>query len=248
MTTWHDDEKFWEHFAPILLDPKRVEDADTEVAQIVELTRLPDGAAVLDMGCGLGRHSLAFARRGFNVTGVDFSSDYVQCAQQAAQEAGLTATFLQGDMRTYAHDKPFDLVASLFTSFGFFTDPEDDFRAIQKMAGNLKPGGRLIIDMMGKEILARIFRPRDWYRASDGSIWIEERELADDWCWVNVHQRVMKGADIREHKFGLRLYSAAELTMLLERAGLQEVRTFGSVRGTPYNHEADRLVALARQG
>src|SRR5690625_5115337 len=55
---------------------------------------------ILDLGCGRGRHSIALARRGYQVTGIDLSKEVVGKAEEIAEEAGLrNVTFLTGDMR-----------------------------------------------------------------------------------------------------------------------------------------------------
>src|SRR5262249_31487266 len=76
------------------------------------------GSAVLDLGCGFGRHALELARRGFRMTGLDFNSAYLELARQEAARQGLEgARFVQGDFRTLAFDAEFDAAYSYFTSF-----------------------------------------------------------------------------------------------------------------------------------
>src|SRR5690625_5483861 len=68
---------------------------------------------ILDLGCGRGRHSIALARRGYQVTGIDLSKEVVGKAEEIAEEAGLrNVTFLTGDMREPL-DQRFDAVLNL---------------------------------------------------------------------------------------------------------------------------------------
>ncbi len=60
-----------------------------EVDFLVDACALAPGMRVLDMGCGPGRHSLEMARRGFRVTGVDFTEQFVAFGQQRAAEEGF---------------------------------------------------------------------------------------------------------------------------------------------------------------
>ena len=89
MSAWYDDDRFWQEAAPLLFRQARWEAAEEEVDQLLELLELPEGAAVLDMACGPGRHALELARRGFRVTGVDRTQIYLNEAARGAEEAGL---------------------------------------------------------------------------------------------------------------------------------------------------------------
>lgn len=68
---WHEQDVFWETVAPILFAQRRWSDAPAEVEKVVSLLGIGRGTRILDLCCGVGRHSLELARRGFHVTGVD---------------------------------------------------------------------------------------------------------------------------------------------------------------------------------
>ena len=64
MVKWHDDDKFWEKMTPVLFPLARIEAASEEIDAVLSLADIQNGV-VLDMGCGVGRHSIELARRGF---------------------------------------------------------------------------------------------------------------------------------------------------------------------------------------
>ncbi|GIX07750.1 MAG: hypothetical protein KatS3mg115_2153 [Candidatus Poribacteria bacterium] len=68
---WYEQERFWEYYLPILIESATPTHVREQVDQIVKLLAVPDGARILDLGCGIGRHCLELARRGYRVTGVD---------------------------------------------------------------------------------------------------------------------------------------------------------------------------------
>lgn len=69
----------------------------------------PAECKILDIGCGNGNISIPLAAMGFKVVGMDFSDEAVKAAAQAAEEAGVMATFMVGD-ETAVPDKSFDII------------------------------------------------------------------------------------------------------------------------------------------
>ena len=70
-----------------------------QVDFVVKAAELSSGAAVLDLCCGHGRHSIELAQRGYRVVGLDISEPSLDLARAAAGEAGVEIEFIQGDMR-----------------------------------------------------------------------------------------------------------------------------------------------------
>jgi SAM-dependent methyltransferase len=247
MKNWYEDEAFWETWAPFMFSKERWQGTPEEVANLISLLKIDPGASVLDLCCGPGRHSLEFARRGFSVTGVDRTKKYLEDARKSADKEGLKVDFVQKDMREFRKPRTFDLAVNLLTSFGFFEDQRDDEKVAKNVLASLKDGGAFVIEMMGKEILARIFRERDWQEV-EGAIMLEERKVSKDWNWMENRWILLKGGQTQEFRFSLRPYSAAELTRLLTECGFAQTEVYGNLAGAPYDHQAKRLVVVAQKG
>lgn len=243
---WHDSDCFWEETAPIMFPESRLGSAATEVGHAVALLGLPAGASILDLCCGPGRHSLELARRGFSVTAVDRTRAHLEKARKAAAAEGLQIAFVEEDMRRFVRTEAFDGAVNLLTSFGYFEDQEDDLRVLRNLHASLKPGGALAMDLMGREVIARIFKERDWSER-EGIILLEERKVVRDWTWMEVRWRLWKDGTWKEFNFSHRVYSGSELADALKKCGFQEVRILGGLNGSPYDHNAQRLVGLARK-
>lgn len=150
-------------------------------------------------------------------------------------------------MRTFVREAAFDVVVNLLTSFGYFEDPSEDLRVARNMLRSLRPGGRAVIDMYGKECLARDFRERDWSELDD-AILLEHRTVSRDWSWMKARWIVLRGGDRRTFTIEHRIYSGQELRSVLLSAGFERVDLHGSFDGGPYDHAARRLVAVAHAG
>lgn len=245
--TWHDDDSFWRDWRPMMFTPERWTRAPEEVGQILKLLKVKPGARILDLCCGPGRHSLELARRGFRVTGVDRTTFYLRDARRLARKEKLDVEFVLADMRRFRRPRAFDAVVNMFTAFGYFKRQADDLRVLKNLFASLRPGGVLLLELIGKERIAKIFNPRTWQRMPDGTIVLEERWLEDDFGWIeNVWTMIRKGRT-RAHKVAHRLYSGVELRNLLKQAGFARVKVFGNLDGSPYNQDAQRLVLVARK-
>jgi SAM-dependent methyltransferase len=245
-TPWHQDDDFWETFTDSMFDERRWALAPDEIAEVIDLLRVEPGAHVLDLACGVGRHSLALARLGFRVTGVDRTRHYLEQAAGRAAQEGLHVEFVREDMRTFVRPGAFDAAINLFTSFGYFEDPQDDRRVVQNVCHSLKPGGVFILDMMGKEVLARVFTPRDWVE-ENGTLFLQERTLSQNWGWIQSRWVLIEKGQRTEFTLGHRLYSATELIALFIDCGFAQADAYGDLDGSPYDHQARRLIVMGRK-
>ena len=74
------------------------------------IDRLPEGAQVLDAGCGDGRHSLMFARLGFKVTAVDISPNAINKLSRVASQQNIEMTTILEDITAFRPDHKYDLI------------------------------------------------------------------------------------------------------------------------------------------
>ncbi len=243
---WHEDDFFWETWGPLMFTQERIASTKDEVDEIVKLTKAEPGAHFLDLCCGIGRHSLELARRGFQVTGVDRTVSYLEKARNQAEKENLDIEFVRGDMRTFSRKDCFDLVISMYTSFSFFEDPEEDKKVIENIYTSLKPGGKCIIQTHGKETLARIFQERDWHE-QDGVLMLVERKVNQNWGWMQNHFIVFKDSERIEGKFSHRLYCGTEMAALLTGCGFSKVDIYGDLDGSPYDNKARFMITLGQK-
>jgi ubiquinone/menaquinone biosynthesis C-methylase UbiE len=245
MTIWHEQDIFWQTVP--LFDQERLEAAPQEVDAIISTLGIEPPAAVLDLCCGVGRHSLELARKGFRVTGVDRTAAYLKTGRQRAGKEALDVEWIQADMREFVRPKAFGAAINLFTSFGYFEDPAEDRQVVTNVYRSLKAEGAFVMELMGKEVLARIFLPCDWTELPDGTLFLQERRVIRDWTWIKNRWIVVKDGQRREFEVGHRLYDGQSLKKLLQDAGFSAVDLYGDLNGAPYDTSARRLVAVARK-
>jgi len=215
---------------------------------VYDALRLAPGRAVLDLACGYGRHAIEMARRGIAVTGVDLSPRYLELAAEDARAAGVEVRWLARDMRKLDFDEEFDGAYSFFTSFGYYGDAENE-GVIARLARALRPGARLLLDLVNRDRMLAQPPGRTWNQREDGGLLMEEYALDPRTSRLRVRLTLIDPAagarPIKE--YDVRLYTCAELTALLGRHGLAFRDVRGGADGSPYSAESRRLVVLAEK-
>ncbi|MFL1674686.1 class I SAM-dependent methyltransferase [Paenibacillus thiaminolyticus] len=215
--------------------------ATQEVHGMMEWLRLSASASILDLCCGMGRHALALAEAGYRVTGVDLSE--VLLEEAMAHDTRGQVKFLRGDMRELPVDGPFDAVVNLFTSFGYFTDNEDNARVFQEIHRVLKPQGRFIVDFLNPSYVRQHLVPHS--EREDGGTRIEERRrIENGFVKKAITLTDASGGEQREYEERVRLYELADFRNMMDEAGLVIDQVHGSYDGAAYEEEQSKRMIM----
>lgn len=207
----------------------------------------PPGAHLLDMPCGSGRHTVELARRGYRMTGVDLSADFLQRARSRADEAHVQVDWRPGDMRSP------DLAAEFFDGaycFGNslpYLDCAGLVAFLAALGGAIRPGGRLVIDTgcAAESILPAILKQR-WHRLDDIIVLSQTRYVAEE-SRLDIDYTFIQGGVIETRPSSSYIFTVAELTRLLADAGFAVLSLAGGFAGEPYELGSPRLVLTAQR-
>jgi SAM-dependent methyltransferase len=225
------------------------ERAEKESAFVASALGLEPGAAVLDLCCGQGRHSVQLAKRGLKVTSLDLNSDYVELAQQAAKANKVAIETVVADMRNIPFENKFDAIVNMYSSFGYLESEAEDLKVLESAAKALKAGGGLLLDMLNREWAIDNYIQNDWHTGADGTLYVERRDLDLAASRMHVHFIVVDPQGGRRESIGhnIRLYTLTETTRLLERVGLQQTAVFGGFDGEAYGIGTRRMIVIAQK-
>jgi SAM-dependent methyltransferase len=220
------------------------ERSDAEVALLVNLLGLDSPKKILDLACGFGRHTNRLAALGHSMTGVDYMPGFLVLAREQAKEMGVQVDYCQGDMRRIDFQDAFDRVLLLFTSFGYFTDDENE-RVLRNMAAALKPGGTLLLDIPNRDTFLKDLPPADVIEKG-GDLLINR--FSFDVLTGRFHNRriVIRNGVRKEKPLSIRLYNATEICSLLRRADLVDYQLLNG-DGQPLSSASRRIIALAKK-
>lgn len=142
------------------LDIVFTKDTLREAEFLVKEFGLPAGSALLDVGCGVGRHTVELAKRGYWMTGVDLSESMLAEARKAARAAGVVVELLHADARDFIAEARFDgalcVCEGAFCLLGAGDDPlTRDLEILRNIYRALKPGARFILTALSAFRLIR---------------------------------------------------------------------------------------------
>ena len=240
--TW--DAFFSDFYLRAYADEERDAQAEVDALGAARLAGLEPGADVLDVPCGFGRHTLALARAGFRVVGVDRAQSLLEEARRRAGNARWPK-LTRADYRElpFAADS-FDGALNLFTSLGYLGD-EEDVKALAAIRRVLRPGARLVLEMLHRDRLIAVWSDNDWRLLGEGRLLLEQRTFDPVTGVSQSTQTLIDGRGERETRtFSVRVYTATELLRMLERAGYADLKAYGSFAGDPFGTRT-RLVMVA---
>jgi SAM-dependent methyltransferase len=232
---------WWEHFfegvvVSMWLQAVPAEQTEREAESLAALLALEPGAEVLDVPCGGGRVARALADRGYRVTGVDASPEFL--AHARLQDGSGRVEWARRDMRDLPWPGRFDGAFCVGNSFGYLDD-EGNAAFLRAVRASLAPGGRFVLETpMVLENLLGHLQPRPWWKAGDVYLLVENAydaattRLETEYVFVS-HGRV-------ESRRGThRLYPYRELASLLEASG------FDVATSQPWTREAHTVTFVA---
>lgn len=246
------DAAFSQHFLRTATRSERY--TRREVAFLEQCGVLGPGRHILDLACGGGRHSIAMAKRGASVTGVDIGPAAIARAKQRAKQARVAVEFVQNDLRCLDYDATFDAVTCIF---GCLTEmPRQDATAVfQRVSKSLQPGGTFVFDVYAPRFFAELDGEQEWWIGKD---FIAGRflQLVLTEYFYYPHDKTYARRDFichaetgAVHTFGLsgQAYTLAELNKMLKTANLTLTAAYSSWDGDEITPDSFLYLVLANK-
>jgi len=235
------------------ISPKQTK---TEADFLVKVLQGEKGSHLLDVPCGNGRLSLASAARGYRVTGVDISEEFVEEARagraldppthMGGTDSRTPVEFILADMSKLSGDRIYDGAYCFGNSFGFL-----DYAGMESflsgVARALKPGARFIVETgMAAESVLHKFEPLAVHQIDDISLTIKERYLAEESC-IETEYIFEQNGKVERGNARHWIYTVGEIRRMLERAGFEILNLYGSLKCEPYTLGAEELFVIAQK-
>lgn len=208
----------WKTIIPVELTTR-------EVDFMLSYFNLQPGSKVLDIMCGYGRHAIALAEKGMEVTAVDNLGEYIDEIIQQAQVQSLAIKAINVDVTAYETKDVFDLVICMGNSLNFFPEKEV-LNIFSHLSARLKPGGYLLINSWSiAEIAIKNFKDRSWSEIN-GIKFLTDSSFLFHPTRMETKSIMISPDGTTETKTGIDyVFSIAELEKMLTQTGftLKEV-------------------------
>ncbi len=228
------------------------EETKKQVDFLIQTMKLKGNEKILDLACGFGRHSLELARRGFTVTGVDITQEYIEDAVKQAELENLPAGFLHMDIRDVVFKEEFDVVLNMADgAVGYLENEEENLKIFDVAARSLRPGGKHVMDIMNADYADTHFPCNLWDSGENGITlskfeWNKESKIMlygqNDFAFGDVitSPNFEKGDPIR-------LYHRKEIETIMKRNGMTVKQVFSDFEGNPGGDNEIQMIVFSEK-
>lgn len=210
------------------------EDTEDKNALIEKLLKEQGIKTVLDMTCGTGSQVLYLAQHGYQITGSDLCPDLIKIARNKAMEMKLDVQFLEGDMRNINMGR-FDAVITIFSAIGHVS--RSDFeKTLKNIRQNLNSGGIYIFDIFNLQALTEevVKNFKMDIQTEVGGVKFRNQQYSEidrEKGLLISHDKytIIKDdgdPDYKTNTFSLQLYTAQELSAILEKNGFEVLNQY----------------------
>mgnify|MGYP000009982741 FL=1 len=227
-----------------------VEDTGRQVDFLIKQLQLKGTEKILDLACGFGRHSLEFARRGYDVTGIDITPAYIDYTNEQAKKENLNAKFICQDIRTITFDKEFDVVLNMADgAIGYLEDDGENHKIFSVIAKALKKGGKHFMDIMNGSYAETHFPCKLWDAGEKGLTlsafeWEKDRKTLIYGQVDYMYGEALYKPEMKEGN-PIRLYSLDEITEIFCKLGLRICNSFADFSGKPSSDNDIQLMVYS---
>lgn len=237
-TSWFDSPYYHN-----LYENRNNQEAADFVLHLIDLIQPKKESRILDVACGRGRHAIELSRLGYNVTGIDLSAESIKYASEQAKKRGVTEglEFKVHDMRKPLAEK-YNHIINLFTSFGYFSNPQDNFHVMQSFRHQLADNGVGVIDFLNpKWVVSNLVEKEDIKR--DGILFSIRRNVDSRWLIKDIDIQTNRSHYHFQER--VQLLEVDDFISLFTKVGLQLVDLFGDYQlGTYSRKKSNRQILV----
>ncbi|MEA2238767.1 MAG: hypothetical protein QOC81_3491 [Thermoanaerobaculia bacterium] len=228
---------FWTAVAP---------SGDADLPFLESIFGAPDNRDILDVACGAGRHSIPLAKRGYPVTGLDFSATFLDEARRRAEAENISIAWRRGDMRALPWRDRFGGALCFGNSFGY-CDRDGTRAFVRSLADALKPGAAFVLESgaMAESLLPAL-TTRRWMEVGD-ILFFSSATYDAALSRLDIEYSFLRDGVRETRSAHTWIYTVAEVCELFGSAGLIVEQLCSSTDGAPFKLGDPKLLLVARK-
>ncbi len=257
--------KFWddEHISKGMLeahlDPKweaasRCHDfIDESVEWIAKITPSETNKNLLDLGCGPGLYAERLYKRGYQITGIDFSKRSIEYAKEKASQRNHDINYIYKNYLEINYKNEFELVILIYCDFAVLSD-DNRGALLKKIYDSLKPGGKFIFDVFSLKEFEDKKEDNKWYISEESCFWKPEKHICLESHFiyegdvrVDQYTIIDKDGKVDVIRTWFKGYTKDTIIKEVKRAGFNKIDIYSDVTGKPYSEESKTICIVVEK-
>ncbi|MTK07998.1 MAG: class I SAM-dependent methyltransferase [Hungatella sp.] len=208
-----------------------------------------DNPLLLDLGCGPGIYGEFFARAGYQVTGVDFSSRSIDYAKRSAAGKKLNIDYFYQNYLSLELNRKFDLAVMIYCDYGALSTEKRKI-VLNQVYEHLKPGGKFLLDAFSLNEYNAFQEKQIWGIQESNGFWREDEYVElKRYCKYPQHVTldqyvIISKAETSSYYLWNTYYNKDSLVEEVEECGFKTYGIYGDVSGTPWNLESPTIAVI----
>ena len=206
---------------------------------------------VLDLGCGTGSMTLALADIGYDMTGVDYSTEMLDIARERAENCGHSVLWLCQDMCEFELYGTVDAAVCCLDCINHLTEKEEVLKCFELVHNYLIPDGIFVFDINGKFKFENIYADRTYAMEENGGVCIwqnyydEKSKLCD--FYITLFKENPDGKYTRyDEEQCERMYTLSEIKSLLKKSKLEFLGAYSDFNMNVGDDSSERIYIVAK--
>ena len=233
------------------LSSRNAEFINRSVKWIASELNIGRDSKIADFGCGPGLYATPLAKRGANVTGIDFSGRSIEYAREVAAREQLNISYVKHNYLEFETEDRFDLVLMIMCDYCALS-PAQRKEILSKFNKILRPSGSALLDVHSltafeqkKEVatyeanqLDGFWSPKQYYGFLNTFKYDDEKVTLDKYTIIELDRT-------RKVYNWLQYFAPEDLERELVEAGFSVKGLYSDVAGTPYDEKSSEFAVIA---
>ena len=226
---------------------------DKSVEWIISNFNIGSDTKIADFGCGPGLYTTRLAKGKADVTGIDFSKNSIQYAQEAANKEGLSINYVNQNYLDFETDERFDLILMIMCDFCALS-PEQRKKMLGKFYNILSPDGSVLLDVYSLNAFEQLHEESTYEINQLNNFWSAEKYYG----FLNTFKyekekvildkyTIIEKSRTRTIYNWLQYFSPEELEIVFNENGFIVENVFSNVAGENFNPDSNEFAVVAKK-
>ncbi|NMA65114.1 MAG: class I SAM-dependent methyltransferase [Clostridiaceae bacterium] len=209
-----------------------------------------DPKLILELGCGTGSMAIELSKRGYELIGLDISSDMLSKAYEKALANNQNILFINQDMREFELFGTVDAVICLLDSLNYMNSIAEVKKVFKLVHQYLNPDGLFIFDLNSPYKLSQVLGNEGFFDLSKDITWIwdntydtrKRKTIFDLTFFIRNKEGLYERFDETHQETA---FTTEEIRQALEDTGLRLVGNYGNLNFEPPSEKEERIFYVA---